>query len=96
MPTATAQEETITGVPGVRFTTDARPDTEWEGKLQEIQSALSGGKVLLPSPTTLPHLNLSLVATVDGPSDSVISLWVPREQRSEAARRLAAAGFTLS
>jgi hypothetical protein len=62
-----------------------------EGKLQEIQSALSGGKVLLPSATRLPHLNLVLVATVYGPSNfRVMSLWVPRERRFEVA------GFTLT
>ena len=95
-PTARAEEETIQGVRGVRFRTDTRPDTEWERKLQEIQYVLSGGKDLLPSPTTEPHLNWYLAATVDGPSETYISLWVPVDQRDEATRRLEAAGFTVS
>jgi hypothetical protein len=96
MPRATVQAETIAGVPGTRFTTDARPGTVWEERLQEIQSELSGGVVLLSSETTLPHLALVSIAVVDGPPYSVISLWVPDDKRSEAARLLEAAGFALS
>ena len=95
MQRARAEEETIEGVAGIRFRTDARPDTALEAKLQEIQSALSGGQVLLPSPTTLPHLELTSVQVVDGESYAVISLWVPRDLRSDAAAQLEAAGFTL-
>lgn len=96
MPSATAHEETIAGVPGVRFRTDARQHTSEEERLQEIQSRLSGGEDDLPSQTTLPHLALEEVQTVDGPSYSVISLWVPTDKRAEAAERLRAAGFTVS
>lgn len=96
MPKAITQEETIAGLPGVRFNTDARPDTAQEKRLQEIQSALAEGKVLLPSPTTLPHLSLYEVNVVHAPSFSMISLWVPMEKRSEAVERLQAAGFTVS
>lgn len=81
---------------GVRFTTDGRPGTAQERHLQEIQGALSEGVVFLPSHTTLPHLSWHSVATVDGPSYPVISLWVPTEQRSQAAERLQSAGFTVS
>ena len=96
MPIATAQEETSAGVPGVRFTTDARPGTAQEEQLQGIQYELSGGVDLLPSQPTVAHLTLHEVATVDGPSHSVVSLWVPTEQRSRAAERLAGAGFRVS
>lgn len=95
MASATVREETILNVPGVRFSTNARPHTEQEEELQAIQSALSGGVVDLPSPTTLPHLNFYSVKTVGG-SETFISLWVPNEQRADAANRLEAAGFAVS
>jgi hypothetical protein len=96
VPSATVSEETISNVPGVRFSTNARPDTEQEEKLQAIQSALSGGIVDLPSPTTLPHLNYYSAAIVGGGSETYISLWVPADQRAGTTKRLETAGFTVS
>lgn len=92
---ATATEETVNGVPGVRFSTDARPDSTQEGLLQEIQRELAG-ITILPTDTTLPHLALYEVEIVDAPSESRISLWVPTDTRSDAVERLRAAGFTVS
>lgn len=96
MATASAQVETISGVSGVRFTTDARQGTDQETKLQEIQSVLSGRVVILPSGTTLPHLALCSVQVVDGTSYAVISLRVPTDRRQKAVELLEAAGFTVS
>jgi hypothetical protein len=93
---ATVEEETIAGVSGVRFLTDARPETEADFKLRAIQRELAGGVDRLPEGTTLPHLNFVSVATVDGPSYSVISLWVPKEKRSKATALLRAADFTVT
>jgi len=96
MLTATSETETIAGVAGVRYRTNARPWTREEAKLQEIQRTLAGGDVELPAQTTLPHLNLSAAGHSDGPPVSHISLWVPLAQRSEAAALLATAGFEVS
>ena len=96
MPKASPQSETIGGVTGVRFTTDARQGTAEETKLQAIQRVLSGGVDILPSGTTLPHLALSSVQVVDAPSYAVTTLWVPTDKRHEAAEQLEAAGFTVS
>jgi hypothetical protein len=95
MPNATVQQETVAGVPRVRFTTDARPGTEEEDQLQEIQLELSDGVDSLGAQPTVAHLTLHEVATVDGPSHSVISLWVPAEQQPLAVERLQSAGFTI-
>ncbi|HEX8744213.1 MAG TPA: hypothetical protein VF712_13870 [Thermoleophilaceae bacterium] len=96
MPSATVQDETISDVPGVRFTTDARPGSPEERQLQEIQSRLAEGETSLPGGTTLPHLNLYMAQTVNGPSQSFISLWVPKEQQSQAVELLESAGFRVS
>ncbi len=96
MPIARSVEELIADVPGIRFSTDARPGTPEEGTLQEIQSALSGGIFNLPLGTTSPHLNYYYVAIGDGPSYSAISLWVPKQQRSQALELLQSAGYTVS
>lgn len=95
MASATVREETILNVPGVRFSTNARPHTEQEEELQAIQSRLSGGVVDLPSPTMLPHLNFYSVMTASG-SKTFISLWVPKEQQVDAADLLETAGFAVS
>jgi hypothetical protein len=97
MLTARAEEETIVAVPGVRFRTNARPDTASERQLQDIQSELSDGERELSSPTTLPHLNYFYAATKgDRPTNSFISLWVPKEQQLQAEDLLRAAGFTVT
>ena len=92
MSTVTVVEETISGVRGVRFMTDARQDTPQDEQLQELQARLGG--VRFPPPgTTLPQLSLVSVAIPGGGSYAAITLWVPEEQRSEAERGLEAAGF---
>lgn len=91
--TVTRGNDTTAGVPGVRFATTARPGSAEEGVLQRIQSALSGGQTELPSPTTVAHLAYQSVEVVDGTSYSVITLWVPQAQESEAADALRAEGF---
>lgn len=96
MATIRVEKETIEGQPGIRFRTNAEPETEAEGRLQEIQSELSGGIVDLPSPTTLPHLNFYAVAIVNGLDKTYISLWVPSEQQLQATRLLEDAGFTFA
>jgi hypothetical protein len=96
MPIATVVEEAIGGVPGVRFTTDARPGTAEEAQLLAIQDELSGGEGILPPDTTLPQLSMVWVGTPDGDPYSAISLRVPADQRSEATELLRAAGFTIS
>ena len=96
MPTARTSDETIQDVPGVRFRTDARPNTPEEAQLQEIQSELADGVTSLPSGTNLPHLNYYDAQAVDGPSQTYISLWVPGDQRSQATGLLESAGFTVS
>jgi hypothetical protein len=88
-------------VAGVRYYTDANPNTPMEARLQEIQSKLSGGVTVLGDVTTLPHLMLHDQATQNpdgtpGPSIAVLSLWVPLDQTSEAEHLLAEAGFELS
>lgn len=93
MSTVTRGSETIDGLPGVRFATTARPDSPQEQALQRVQAILSGGVTSLPDPTTLPHLALQSVQVVDGSSYSVITLWVPKAQESEAAEALRAEGF---
>jgi hypothetical protein len=96
MLTVRVEKETIEGVSGIRLRTNAEPGTEAEGRLQGIQSELSGGIVDLPSPTTLPHLNFYVAAIVDGPDKTYISLWVPSEQQLQATRLLEDAGFALA
>jgi hypothetical protein len=96
MPTVSTHEQVIDGVPGIRFRTNAQPDTEPERQLQEIQSKLSSGEVHLSSSTTLPHLNFYDVATIDGPTQTFISLWVPKEQELQATELLEAADFTVA
>lgn len=96
MSKATTQEQTSAGVPGVRFTTDARPGTAQEASLQKIQSELSGGQTSLPDVTDLPHLHLYEAKTEDGSSYTMIALWVPAEKRSKAATLLEDAGFTVA
>ena len=91
--TVTRGEDTIAGVPGVRFATTARPGSAEERTLQRVQEALSGGETELPSPTTVAHLAYQSVEVVDGTSYSVITLWVPEAQESEAAEALRAEGF---
>lgn len=93
MSTVTRGNDTIAGVPGVRFATTAQPGSPEEQVLQRIQSTLSGGVTELPSPTTVAHLALSSVQVVDGASYSVISLWVPKDQEAQAADALRAEGF---
>ena len=93
MSTVTRGNDTIAGVPGVRFATTAQPGSREEGVLQRIQSNLSGGATELPAPTTVAHLALSKVQVVNGDSYSVISLWVPKDQEDEAAEALRAEGF---
>jgi len=88
--------ETIESVSGIRFRTNAEPETEAEKHLRGIQSKLSGGIVELSSPTTLPHLNFYVAAVVDGADKTYVSLWVPSEQRSEATQLLEVAGFTVA
>jgi len=96
MLTARAKDETIEGVVGVRFRTNAKPNTAGEEQLKEIQYELSGGQIDLPSPTTVPHLNYYYVDVVGGPARSLISLWVPATQESRATELLEAAEFALS
>jgi hypothetical protein len=91
--TVTRGSDTIAGVPGVRFATAARPDSPEERTLQRIQETLSGGATSLPSPTTVAHLAYQSVEVVDGTSYSIITLWVPQAQESEAADALRAQGF---
>jgi hypothetical protein len=91
--TVTRGRDTITGVPGVRFATAARPGSAEEGTLQRIQATLSGGDMSLPSPTTVAHLAYQSVEVVDGTSYSIITLWVPEAQESDAAAALRAEGF---
>jgi hypothetical protein len=92
---AKTEEETIEGVHGIRFRTNAEPNTEAERQLQEIQSVLSGGIVDLPPPA-LPHLNFYWAAVAGGPDPTYISLWAPNEQRLQATQLLEAAGFTIT
>jgi hypothetical protein len=91
--TVTRGDDTIDGVPGVRFATTARSGSPEEMVLQRIQSTLSGGQTSLPDRTTLPQLAHQSVEVVDGTSYSVITLWVPKAQESEAADALRAEGF---
>jgi hypothetical protein len=91
--TVTRGSDTIAGVPGVRFATAARPDSPEERTLQRIQESLSGGATSLPSPTTVAHLAHQSVEVVDGTSYSIVTLWVPKAQESEAAEALRAEGF---
>jgi hypothetical protein len=93
MTTVTRGNDTIAGVPGVRFATAARPGSAEEKVLQRIQSSLSGGITELPDPATVAHLAYQSVEVVDGTSYSVITLWVPAAQESEAADALRAEGF---
>lgn len=93
MTTVTRQHDTIAGIPGVRFATAARPGSAEERVLQRIQSKLSGGVTDLPDPATVAHLAYQSVEVVDGSSFSVITLWVPAAQESEAADALRAEGF---
>jgi hypothetical protein len=89
----TRGNDTIAGVPGVRFATTARPGSPEERTLQRVQETLSGGVTELPSSTTVAQLAYQSVEVVDGTSYSVISLWVPKDQESEAAEALRAEGF---
>jgi hypothetical protein len=91
--TVTRGNDTIAGVPGVRFATTARPGSPEEHTLQRVQERLSAGVTELPSESTLPQLALNSVQVVDGTSYSVITLWVPKAQESEAAEALRAEGF---
>jgi hypothetical protein len=95
MNTVTRDSSSVAGVPGVRFATAARPGSPEERALQRIQANLSGGATSLPAPTTVAHLALRSVQVVNGASYSVITLWVPAEQESEAADALRAEGFDL-
>jgi hypothetical protein len=92
--TARASAETIAQISGIRFATNAVPETTAAGHLQEIQSKLSGGMDDTPPPT-VSHLNFYAAAVVDGPDKTYISLWVPSEQQSQATGLLEAAGFTV-
>jgi hypothetical protein len=94
--TVTRGNDTIAGVPGVRFATAARPGSAEERVLQQIQSRLSGGRTELPDPTTDPHLAYRSVEVVDGTSYSVITLWVPAGKETEAADALRAEGFDVA
>jgi hypothetical protein len=91
--TVTRGNDTIAGVPGVRFATTARPDSPEEHVLQRIQSGLAGGQSDLPSGATVAQLAYRSVEVVDGTSYPVITLWVPAAQESEAADALRAEGF---
>lgn|GEM_PF-3643698 len=95
MAAVTRSADTIAGVPGVRFATAARPESAEEKALLKIQYALSGGNTSLPDRSTGPQLAKEVVRVVDGSSYSVITLWVPAEQESEAAAALRAEGFEL-
>lgn len=96
MATATAQDETIDEVPGVRFVTDARPDSAQDVQLRRLRDELSGQPEHLPSKTTLPQLAWAPVATPGGPSYTIVTLWVPAQLRSDAVAKLEAAGFAVS
>ena len=91
--TVTRGSDTIAGVPGVRFATTARRGSAEERTLQRVQERLSGGATSLPSTTTVAQLAYQSVEVVDGTSYSVITLWVPAAQESEAADALRAEGF---
>jgi hypothetical protein len=91
--TVTRGNDTVAGVPGVRFATTARPGSAEERALQRVQKILSGGETSLPSSSTVTQLAYQSVEVVDGTSYSVISLWVPAAQESEAADALRAEGF---
>lgn len=93
MSTVTRGDDTIDGVPGVRFATTARPDSPEEQALQRVQAALAGGDTSLPVDATLPHLGLSSVQVVDGTSYSVVTLWVPKDLESAATEALRGEGF---
>lgn len=96
MPTdVTRSSATRASVPGVLFTTDSRPETEDEKKLQRIQADLSGGITSLPSESSLPQLALASVAAEGGMTYAVITLWVPQAMETDAATKLSSAGFTL-
>lgn len=95
MNTVTRGSDTIAGVPGIRFSTAARPGSSEEQALQRVQGKLSGGVTSLPDPTTIAHLALNTVQVVDGSSYSIITLWVPQAQESEAVTALEAEGFDL-
>lgn len=96
MNAVTRTADTVAGVPGVRFATAARQGSPEEKVLQRIQSTLSGGQTSLPAPTTVAHLALTSVRVVNGSSYSVITLWVPAEQESDAADALRAEGFEVA
>lgn len=72
MLTAIAHEEAIDEVLGARFRTNARPGTESERQLQEIQNELSGGEIQ----PILAHLNRWPVGEVpDGPNASGTAIY---------------------
>lgn len=96
MPTHVTEEAEQASVAGVLFTTSSRPGTEDERLLQVIQEKLADGIVQLPEVSSLPQLALALAATLDGPTISVITLWVPKSKESEAVTLLEAAGFHVS
>jgi hypothetical protein len=83
-------------VPGIRFRTDAEPETKAEGRLRDIQSELSGGTVELGEAPIVAHLNFYMVARVDAPDKTYVSLWLPAEQRTQAVELLEAAEFTFA
>jgi hypothetical protein len=93
--TVTRTADFSAGTPGVRFATQARPGSPEEESLQRIQAALSGGVVSLPSSTDIAHLALNTVQVVDGSSYSVITLWVPQAQESDAVAALKAEDFDI-
>jgi hypothetical protein len=93
VPVATVVDETIKDVEGVRFRTDARPDTPEDDRLRSIQSSLAEGNTSLPFGTTLPHLNYYWKQADDS---TAISLWVPEPLRARAVELLEAAGYTVS
>ena len=95
MNTVTRTADTSTGTPGVSFATQARPGSPEEGSLQRIQAALSGGADSPPGATNTAHLALNTVRVIDGSSYSIITLWVPEAQESEAVAALQAEGFDI-
>lgn len=96
MANYTSSDEMIASVAGVRFTTTARQDTEDEEALQRIQEELADGVVLLPGDTTLPHLSLTSVKVISGPTHAVITLWVPKAKETRARELLLSEGFVAS
>lgn len=96
MPNAHASEETLHGVEGVVFRTDAKEGSAEEAALQAIQSDLADGVVSLPADTTLPHLRMASARQVGGPTITTIEFWVPKPLNYRAEARLEEAGFTVS